>query len=102
MSQTNENYERTSNKVFVGTGLPDSPTENLPSLGKFSATQTSHDRERFWNIEFKNRFGPSGTPAPTGAEVFERHARVGVPYERFVGSAFTAVGRAPARGTPHP
>ena len=31
--------------------------------------------------------------APTGVEVFERHARVGVPYERFVGSAFTAVGR---------
>ena len=31
--------------------------------------------------------------APTGAEVFERHARVGVPYGRFVGSAFTAVGR---------
>ena len=26
----------------------------------------------------------------------------GMPYERFVGSAFIAVGRAPARGTPHP
>ena len=37
--------------------------------------------------------GRTGSSAPTGAEVFERHARVGVPYDRFVGSAFTAVGR---------
>ena len=68
--------------------------------------------KRFWNSMFQNRSCPeipgdaenlpvevkfsdglSGRPVPTDAEVFARHARVGVPYEPFVGSAFTAVGR---------
>ena len=46
------------------------PSENLTSMGKFSASTGVLGQERFWNIEFQNRFGPSGTLAPTPGGLF--------------------------------
>ena len=69
-SQTNSNYECTYNKASVGTGLPDSPTENLTSTGKFSAMQYLTD---------ENDYGTSSSKIVLGRRDAGPYARFAIP-----------------------
>ena len=61
-------------------------------MGKFSASTGGSGQERFWNIEFQNRFGPSGTLAPTHDLLFSLQGRTTLS-ARYSGVRFLTVGR---------